>query len=292
MTTSVPRLVAVMLNWKDTVRTVGATRDLLALDSVSSVVVVDNESDGSLRRALSAEQQVTVIEQVENLGFASGMNIGIRHAMAEAELVLCINNDATIDRCSLHSLIAQTTIGRAAMVAPMMVGPAGDVQSEGGAFRWLTGSVIERGNCAAQINFLTWACVLIPSKTFRDYGLLDERFFMYWEDVEFGIRLRSRGARIELCREARSVHAISSSHARAGAAIRSYSAFGLVLLARIVGGRLWVGCVVRLSARVLAAVVALDRERLHAVLRGALLGFRQRGDTPGFIATREVRSGR
>src|SRR5690606_12590801 len=78
---------------------------------------------------------------------------------------------------------------------------------------------------------LTWACVLLRPSAVSGVGLLDERYFMYWEDVEYSQRLTAAGWRMQLALDAHATHATSSSHARSQGATAMYSVAGLLTYA-------------------------------------------------------------
>jgi GT2 family glycosyltransferase len=114
-------------------------------------------------------------------------------------------------------------------------------------------------------------------------GFLDERFFMYWEDVEFGRRLRLRGIPIVEDRRAFVVHEISASHSKASYRIDAYSALGAVVYARIAGRGNLLGVCLRIGARVLRRLASCEFRRALAVLEGTILGMRVRGSAADVV---------
>lgn len=272
---------AVVLNWHDPTRTVACVTRLLADPQVGHVWVVDNESDGTLAPLLrepTADGRVTVLEQAANLGFSAGMNAGLRPACAAYDEVLALNNDASVEPADLARLRAALAADpRCALTAPVVVTPAGVVSSRGGRLgrRW---DVDETGPATEQPDFVTWACVVVRSAALAEAGFLDERFFMYWEDVEVSLRLRREGWHVRLVPDARCVHEVSVSHVRAGTAVPLYSSYGLVTLSRVVDrphGRAlawW-----RVGARAAKALVRRRPGEARAHLRGARLAARAGG---------------
>lgn len=98
---------------------------------------------------------------------------------------------------------------------------------------------------------------------------------MYWEDVDYGFRVREAGLSLEVVEGATVHHERSKSHSRAGNAIDLYSAHGLVVLAKKRGGVVLVlGLPVRLTARLLRRLLNRDFDAVKAVLRGARSGWR------------------
>jgi hypothetical protein len=241
-------VVAVVLNWRDPDSTTLCIESLLREESISLIHVVDNESRGQLADIVG--ERVRLHEQQENLGFSRGVNIGLREALADD------------DR-------------RIGLVAPVILNPDGSVQSTGGRFRALDAATSDRVDGAA-INYLTWACVLIPRSTLLQVGLLDEAFFMYWEDVDYGLRTLASGRTLRIAPRATVVHALSKSHAKAGPAIDRYSARGLVVLARKQSrASVWIGAAFRIALRLVKRALARDGARVQAVVRGVREGWAQ-----------------
>src|SRR3546814_12576618 len=103
------------------------------------------------------------------------------------DLLLVINNDATLPAADLDHLIdALTDDPSLAVVGPRIVTPEGQTFSAGGVLNRVTWS-IRQPRAGEQPDFLTWACVLLRRDAIAPAGLLDERFFLYWEGVESGL---------------------------------------------------------------------------------------------------------
>lgn len=272
------KLVAVVLNWRDAPSTFACVESLKSDRAVQSIVVVDNESTGELREI--RDETVVLIELAKNHGFAGGVNRGIREALAlGADVILAINNDAVLHGQAATRLLEawDTRSPGVGMIAPRIVNPDGTSQSTGGHFRAIDASSHDllQGN----VNYLTWACVLVSKETLAEIGLLDERFFMYWEDVDFGLRLGDAGIRIAVVDNAVVEHEKSRSHGRAGSKIERYSAHGLVLLCLKRGGLARIGMTYRVAGRLLSRVG--NNSDVAAVLHGVADGvraFRQPAD--------------
>jgi GT2 family glycosyltransferase len=189
-----------------------------------------------------------------------------------ADAILAINNDATVRNGAVRELLnAWLSDSRnVGLLAPRIVFPDGTTQSTGGYFRAIDAST--RDINVRRINYLTWACVLVPRETLEQVGYLDERYFMYWEDVEYGLRVTDAGNVLRVVETAVVEHSLSKSHKKAGARIDRYSARGLVLLCLSRGGTArWLGLPIRLIGRVITRL--MDPARCRAVIAGALDGF-------------------
>ena len=190
-------------------------RCLESLDgSGAEVLLVDNASrDDSLSLVRERFPGVKVFPQQENLGFAAANNLAA--AKAGGEALLLLNADAWLDAGALEQLAAKLS-GRpdVGLVAPRLRYPDGRRQFSWSPARGLVGEALQKGRnpfeaqawahgslvrWLAQVVGPTWytaACVLVRAEAFRAIGGFDESFFMYFEDVDFCLRLEAAGWRL------------------------------------------------------------------------------------------------
>jgi GT2 family glycosyltransferase len=214
-------------------------RCLESLDgSEVEVILVDNaSSDGSVSLVRERFPRVTLLPQEENLGFAAANNLAAERASGGALLLL--NNDAWLEPGALD-LLAKTLRRRpdAGLVAPRLAYPDGRPQFSwspargilGEAMqvlrnpvesrRWAHGALMRVTARLVGPLWYTAACVLIRSEAWRSVGGFDERFFMYFEDVDLCLRLERRGWR--LVQEPRAVVRHICGGARRGEADETY----------------------------------------------------------------------
>lgn len=182
----------------------------------SEIVVVDNGSrDGSPDAVRRQWPSVRLIETGDNLGFARASNVGIRHS--QSELVLLLNSDTVVPRGAIDGLV---DVLRAhpdvAIVGPRLVGEDGAPElsfgsmmsplhearqkllGRGHARHWpVLYSYVERLLRRAQYaDWVSGACLLVRRPDAVGAGLLDERFFLYGEDVDFCAAVRVRGRKV------------------------------------------------------------------------------------------------
>ncbi|MDC7121641.1 glycosyltransferase family 2 protein [Cellulomonas fimi] len=269
----------VVLNWKDAARTVVLVRSLLADFCPEHVVVSDNESDGSLRSALddAGAAAVTVLARDDNVGFAAGVNPGLAWVLSHGlEHALVLNNDLRYERGGLLPLfedVARRPLRGVA--APLLLDVDGGLQGAGGRVEPWTLRVDDTAAAAGRdVEFLSWACVLVDRSTLQTVGLLDESYFMYWEDVDHSLRVTAAGRELRLVTTARIVHERSVSHGRAGSSISRYQASGSVRYALSRGGAAYVGIVVRTALRIGRRLADRDLTAVREVLRGTASGWR------------------
>lgn len=224
-----PQVSAVILNWRDPSNTLACVESLRDFTEVSQIFIVHNESTHSpFPPQTFSSFAIPVIEvfNPENRGFSAGINSGIQQAISSnCDAVMLINNDAVLAPHSLEKLMSGLDGPQTGMVAPVILNPDNTLQAAGASVNKRRLTVNEKSS--QDIDFLTFACVLIKSSTFEKVGLLDEAFFMYWEDVDFGLRVKAAGLEMKVVPEAIAIHAVSSSRKIAGSRVDMYSAFGL-----------------------------------------------------------------
>ena len=194
----------VVLNYNGAEDTIACIRSLQSVvDPVLEIVVVDNAStDDSVLRLRGAFPGLTLIESPRNTGYSGGNNLGIRHSLAQgAEYVLVMNNDVTVTPDFLLPMIALFDKDRSIGVATCKVhyqSRPDKVFAGAGRFNWWLctgmnkGGYIERYFRNGREEIVDFACgvlFLVRREVFEVAGYLDERYFMYFEDVEFSRRV-------------------------------------------------------------------------------------------------------
>jgi len=278
------RVVAVVLNWRDANRTVRCIESLSSIDGIEKIVVIDNESDGSLAAALDIQKstKISLIELAENRGFAGGVNLGLREFLdGPADSVLVINNDATLDSSSfstLRSALEQdATLG---LVSPSVRHPAGDVSHSSGFLHPIAGTTTHQQKKGRTPDFVTWACVLVRREALEANGLLDDTFFMYWEDVDFCIRLTQNSIPFREVAGAQVVHEVSVNRIAHSTAIKAYHTWSAILFARKHRGAWLLGRYVWLATSAAANVVRVRRDAIRGLRAGLRLA--QEGAAPAW----------
>ena len=202
---------------------------------VGDIVVVDNASaDGTASSIRTRWPQVRLIEAGANLGFARATNMGIR--ATAGELILLLNPDTVPSVGAIEALMTALAARLDAAVAgPRLVDGTGYAELSFGSMMAplteLRQKILVRGNdrkhgpIAAYVQRLTrraqdvgWvsgACLLVRRADAEAVELMDERFFMYAEDVDFCAALRSRGRRVIFVPAAEVVHHRGQSRASA-----------------------------------------------------------------------------
>jgi len=168
------------------------------------VVVVDNNSqDGSFETAKLNFSKASFIKNEENLGFAAGNNIGIRFALERmADYVFLLNNDAEIESDSLAKLVeVAETEEKIGIVSPVIFnGENKQVWFSGGKIKWLKMKSLHSHRIETKdsyrSDFASGCAMLVKAGVFKEIGLFDEDFFLYWEDTDLSFRVRKAGFKI------------------------------------------------------------------------------------------------
>jgi GT2 family glycosyltransferase len=162
--------------------------------------IVDNAShDDTLARVADyKDERIKVIANAENLGIAEGNNQGIRASLeVGCDSVLLINNDTLFGPQFVGQLINTLQNFHCDMAAPKInyFDERDRIWAAGGTFqRWTGGRNIpfgyrelDRGqhDVAKRVTFSPGCCLLIRPCVFDRVGLMDHKFFVYWEDTDF-----------------------------------------------------------------------------------------------------------
>ncbi|MFC0109920.1 glycosyltransferase [Kibdelosporangium aridum] len=204
-----PVVSVVVVNYRgaeDTITCLRSLRDDLAYPADRlQVICVDNASgDGSAERIKTHAPDAEVIESKTNLGFAGGCNLGVQHA--KGSVVAFLNNDARPHRdwvsAAVKVLLAEPTI--AAVASKVLDWEGKRIDFVDGGLTWFgMGYKTHQGesdegqfDTARDVLFGTGSALFVRAATFKQLGGFDERFFMFYEDVDLGWRLNLRGWRV------------------------------------------------------------------------------------------------
>lgn len=234
-----PTVGVVVVNWRRPFDT------MACLDSLTNsgypaleLVIVDNGSPDGHRELIEQEYpRVAVIPNHHNLGFAGAVNLGLSHLLNRGvDYLLLLNDDAILVPGSLEELVdtieAHPSIG--------IVGPAIYYRDYPGVVWSMGGAVDEWGQTRhlgidqfgfglpaepRDVAYVTGCALLAKRSVIETVGLLDERFFAYYEETEWCARARTAGFRVLVVPRARVLHKVKQGE-------RSTSRTYLYLMAR------------------------------------------------------------
>ncbi len=237
----------IVLNWNGWRHTLSCLDSLHTLLNTPSIrlIVCDNGSDDDswrhlsvwLEQHLDAEQYaiyahsppetlipttVTLLQTGKNLGFAGGMNVGLRHALGyfDCDYVWLLNNDLEVDAQALLALQAcsqaQPQWGMIGSTI-METDNRQTVQCAGGCryYPWLTvfrnrGQGLTLPQALAlpecRLDYAQGAALWLKVEAIKNVGVLNEEYFLFYEELDYAQRLRRAGYEIGWCRHSRVYH--------------------------------------------------------------------------------------
>ncbi len=213
-------VVSVILNTNRRADTLECLASLLRQTHIRQhVIVLDNAStDGSPEAVRAQFPNVELVGLTDNQGYAGNNNVGIKLALERgADWVFVLNEDTVLDPGCLASLVAQGEAdSKVGIVGPLVYhyDDKGVIQSAGGEMSkhlesWHRGqNQKDAGQFAQplQSDWISGCAILVRRSVIEHVGMLDARFFYYWEEVEWCLRARKAGWRIMLAPAARLWH--------------------------------------------------------------------------------------
>jgi GT2 family glycosyltransferase len=215
---STTNLAIVVLNWNGISDTLSCIRSISGFDS--HIIVVDNGSLAAevdeINKSTSSLENVSLILCESNLGFAGGVNIGIKHAIkAGYNYVALLNNDAVADRNWATELVNALEADPSLSIATgLLLNESGkNIDSTGEQYStWGMPFPRNRGDrvaAAPESGYVfgaTGGATLYRTSLFKEIGLFDESFFAYYEDVDISFRAQLAGHKVYYTNKAIAYH--------------------------------------------------------------------------------------
>lgn len=224
--TNSPLVCIIILNWNGWQDTIACVESCgtLSWPDYRIIIVDNNSSDGSEERLRQNFPDLEIIQTGENLGFAGGNNAGIRRAFEHgADYVWLLNNDTVVEPLSLTTMVNALDNSPSAAIAGSMV-----YYHDSRNKIWFAGGIWEKGrlrlrhrgayeldegqfNEICAMGSVTGCSMLIRASALRDMGLLDESYFLYWEDTELCARAGRNNYKVIFVPSSHIWHKISST---------------------------------------------------------------------------------
>lgn len=204
---TLPTVSVVVVNYRgaeDTLTCLRALRTELDYPADAlQLICVDNASGDGSAAKIRELPGVEVVEAPANLGFAGGCNLGAEHATGT--VLAFLNNDARPHRdwvaAAVEVLRAEPAVGVVASKVLDWDGTTIDFVDAG--LTWFgmgykrhAGEPATGHDLARDVLFGTGSAMFVRASVYRELGGFDERFFMFYEDVDFGWRCNLRGWRV------------------------------------------------------------------------------------------------
>lgn len=199
-----PELAVVLINYNNEDDTIPCLQSLKHQNLEDFLtIVVDNASEANSYRTLVEQFDFPVfLRNEENRGFTGGNNTGIEYALEEGvKWVLLLNNDTEVDSTFLEDILteAEDLPPDAGVIGPTVhTYETREVWSAGGIIHPWTGRTSHRtgnnnGYRKGLVDYVVGAAMLVRADVFEEIGLLDDDFFIYYEETEFCQRARRKG---------------------------------------------------------------------------------------------------
>lgn len=278
------KIALIIVNWnghKDTIYCLKSVAKLhIPEDTALETIIVDNGStDGSVSLISKAFPHTTILALGDNLGFTGGNNIGMQYAMKhDASYVWLLNNDTIVhsDALSLIDAFRDRDVGVAG--SKIYFAPGHEyhksryAKKDLGRVFWYAGGLVDWKNMYASHKgvdevdsgqydttedtmFVTGCSMMIKREVIEAIGMLDNRFYLYLEDLDFGLRAKKAGFRLLYFPKSVVWHVNAGSSGGAGNPIHEYY---------ITRNRLWIGF--RYSS--MRTKIALIREAIRFLAGG------------------------
>lgn len=235
---------------KDTRECLKSLTKLEAKNYRYNIIIVDNGSKEPLRLThKELENKVEVLRSESNLGFTGGNNIGLRHALNthNSDYVLLLNSDTLIEPTFLEKMYTYAEANpEVGLMNPKIYFGKGNeyhttsyTKAELGKVLWYVGGSIDwqhllsfhrgidevdRGHfdTVQETDFATGCCLLIRRQALESVGPLNDRLFLYSEDVDLSLRIQRAGFKTIMYPEAVIWHKNAGSSQGAGSNIHVY----------------------------------------------------------------------
>lgn len=230
----------IVLNWNNADDTLACLRSVTALDYPAeclTVIVVDNGStDDSVARICASFPQVMLLETGANLGYAGGNNVGVRYALEhDVEAVLILNNDIIVAPDFLQPLVDAALLSPELAIVTSAVCDMAHrdvVWALGANIDWRDGSPVRlhcgesyetwRGMPPYQVGYAAGSAMLAPRRVWEVAGLIDESYFLYYEDTDWCMGAQRAGFRVLAVPNSVVWHDVNAQQGRGSAAVTYY----------------------------------------------------------------------
>lgn len=202
-----PKIAIIILNWNRPKLTSECVRSVLNnAYQCFQIFLVDNGSTDNSNKMFTNEfgknQRVSILQTHRNLGYTGGNNYGFKKAIKNKsfDFVCILNNDTIVDRYFLKTLVKSAKVnGENHLYFPLILGWQSEIIQSGGLTDYLPTpfQFKYRGYARTKIvqieesRYLQGCCFLIKTELFQKTGGFDEKYFMYGEDIDLGLRLKN-----------------------------------------------------------------------------------------------------
>ena len=215
-----PKIAAIILNTNKKLDTLECLGSLEACQYPNlSIFVLDNaSSDGSNEAIREQFPNVEIIPIINNKGYAGNNNVGIQHVIAQKpDWIFILNEDIVLDKNALNLMMASVSkLPQVGIIGPLVFhhSEPNFIQSAGGMLDKNWDSIhlgqnelfINQFNAPSEVDWISGCAIGVRLEALEKAGLIDERFFYYFEETEWCLRIRSYGWKTYMIPEAHIWH--------------------------------------------------------------------------------------
>ena len=200
----------------------------------AKIIVQDNASKDNVERVTSAFPKVDLTKNRYNIGFSKAVNRGLQQG--SAPYIVLLNPDTTVQDGLFRSAISYMEENpEVGILGPRILNTDGSVQGSARGFPTPLTALFGRnslltrifpnnrltqenilttrsdGKTPMEVDWVSGACMLVRREAVEDVGLMDERFFMYWEDADWCRRMLQGGWKVSYFPQASILHYVGVS---------------------------------------------------------------------------------
>lgn len=246
-----PKLAVIIVHYKnrkDTIECLDSVFKSKTGSKIIPIVVANSSGQGFAQKIKKIFPDVIVLTNKENLGVAGGNNMGIKEGLRrKCDYFLILNNDTIVSPLLISKLVSYLKkspnvgiISPKIYFAPMFEFHKDRYEkSDRGKVIWYAGGSIDWKNIYAthggvnkvdrgqfekiqDTDFATGCCMLIKRTVVEKVGLMDEKYFLYWEDVDYCLRTKKNGFRVLYFPSSHLWHKNAASSQKPGSEIHRY----------------------------------------------------------------------
>lgn len=244
-------IFVIIANWNgkaDTIECLKSLEKATAGKGVATLVVDNGSTDGSAEEISKSFPNIITLENKRNLGFTGGNNVGINYALKQnGNYILLLNNDTIVSEDFLAELlkVADSDPQIGIVVPKIYFAPGFEfhkdkyLDSARGKVIWYAGGIMDWKNIIGshrgvdsvdqgqysrleETELATGCCMLIKKEVFREVGLLDKNFYLYYEDADFSLKAKKAGFKIFFVPQAVIWHKNAGSAQGSGSNLQDY----------------------------------------------------------------------
>ena len=246
------KIAIIVLNWNQPQLTLDTIDSLKKIKSISfkhKIFLIDNNStDNSFQifqKNFKSNPAIEIIKNNKNLGYV-GNNVGIKKAIKDKfDYIVLLNNDVLVDPNFLEELYQGAVSGYDIVGPKIYFAPGFEYHQDWyskkdiGNIIWSAGGQIDWNNVYGsnigvdqvdqgqfdknndQVDFLTGCCLMVNTKVFKKIGYLDEKYFMYLEDLDFCQKAKNANFKLSYIYKSKIWH-VNSGSSKSGGNLHDY----------------------------------------------------------------------